>query len=227
MRPAPADAALRTMLAGEEVALLPSRGLWWESQRTLFVADVHLGKPAAFRAMGIPVPEAASRADLQRLGALVDALGAHRLVILGDLLHARQGRTPETIEGFIDWRAGRAAVEVLLVRGNHDRSAGDPPEAWGVRCVDGPHALGPFVLRHEPATDERGYVLCGHIHPAVRLHGAGASSLRAPCFWLGARVGVLPSFGSFTGAKAIAPVAGDRVFVVGDGCVAEARGQAR
>ena len=34
-------------------------------------------------------------------------------------------------------------VDVVLVRGNHDERAGDPPPAWGVRVVAEPHPLPP------------------------------------------------------------------------------------
>jgi metallophosphoesterase superfamily enzyme len=62
-----------------------------------------------------------------------------------------------------------------------------------------------------------GYALAGHIHPAVRLTERGGQSLRLPCFWFGARVGVLPAFGAFTGSARVRPRAGDQVFVVADG----------
>ena len=61
-----------------------------------------------------------------------------------------------------------------------------------------------------------GYALAGHIHPAVRLSERGGQSLRLPCFWFGPRVGVLPSFGAFTGSAVVRPRAGDQVFVVAD-----------
>jgi DNA ligase-associated metallophosphoesterase len=208
-------------LAGERVALLPERALWWPARRTLFVADLHLGKGAAFRALGLPVPEATTAADLARLGSIAARLGPSRLVILGDLLHARAGRSDDVLDAVASWRRAHAALDILLVRGNHDARAGDPPGEWRIECVDGPHAMGPFVLRHEPGEEAGGYALCGHVHPAVRLVGAGGASMRAPCFWLGTRVGVLPSFGSFTGSASIRPAAGDRVFALHAGEIAE------
>jgi DNA ligase-associated metallophosphoesterase len=216
------SAELHLDLAGERIVLLAHRALWWEGSSTLFIADVHLGKPAAFRALGIPVPESATGSDLSRLGALIERTAAARLVLLGDLIHAKSGRQPETLDAFASWRRARPELAITLVRGNHDRSAGDPPADWGIDVVNGPVPMGPFVLAHEPAEDPRGHVLAGHIHPAARLHGTGGTSLRAPCFWVGPRVTVLPAFGSFTGAKAITPRSGDRVFVVGDGQVVEA-----
>lgn len=202
--------------------LLADRAVWWARTGTICVADVHLGKAAAFRSGGVPVPEAATGADLERLSALMKRFGPRRVVILGDLLHARSGRVNVTMDAFGAWRAGHEDVDVLLVRGNHDVSAGDPPGEWNVRVVDEPHSDagdGRIVLAHDPEVDasrmgeERG-MLCGHIHPGVTMFGA-VRTLRAKCFWLRRSVGVLPAFGSFTGGKAIRPERGDRVFAVG------------
>ncbi len=196
--------------------------MWWARTATICVADVHLGKAAAFRSGGVPVPEQTTAADLERLSALVKQFPPRRVVILGDLLHARSGRVHVTMDAFGAWRASHRDVDVLLVRGNHDRSAGDPPVEWNLRVVDEPHAEagdGRILLAHDPdvdgsrPVDGRG-MLCGHIHPGVTMFGA-ARTLRAKCFWLRQSVGVLPAFGSFTGGKAIRPTRGDRVFAVG------------
>lgn len=208
-------------LAGERVTLWPERALGWPAARTLFVADVHLGKPASFAAAGIPVPCGTTERDLERLSACVEASGSGRLVILGDLLHARSGCVDEVLGAVERWRARWAGLEVVLVRGNHDRRAGDPPGAWGFSCVEEGVVEGPFVLAHEPREDERGYVLCGHVHPAVTLTGGGWRERRA-AFVLGPRVGVLPAFGSFTGSARVEVPRGGRVFVVGPGEVVEA-----
>lgn len=168
------------------------------------------------------MPEPTTAADLARLATLLDETRAIRLILLGDLIHARSGRQPETLDSFTRWRGARPGLSITLVRGNHDRSAGDPPPEWGIDTISGPALLEPFVLAHEPTDDPRGHVLAGHIHPAARLHGAAGTSLRAPCFWVGPRTTILPAFGSFTGAKVIHPRAGDRVFVVGDDQVIEA-----
>ena len=53
-----------TALCGEQVELLALRALHWPRERTVFVADVHLGKAAAFRAGGVPLPRGSTAADL-------------------------------------------------------------------------------------------------------------------------------------------------------------------
>lgn len=209
---------LRLTWRGEELALLPQRALAW--RRTLVIADPHFGKAAALRARGIPVPEGGTATDLARLDDALAASGAERLVILGDCLHARSGRAPEVLDAVAAWRTRHRTLAVVLVRGNHDAHAGDPPDAWAFDAVDDPCCEGPFAFRHHPEALPRAYVLAGHLHPGVTLSGGG-DALRAPCFWFGAEVGVLPAFGGFTGAMGIAPVAGDRVFAVGPDAVVE------
>ena len=80
-----------TALCGEQVELLAARALHWPRERTVFVADVHLGKAAAFRAGGVPLPRGSTAADLARLARVLQQTGARRLVVLGDFLHARGG----------------------------------------------------------------------------------------------------------------------------------------
>ena len=204
-------------IQGERLQLLPERAAWWPGGGVLFVADFHLGKAASFRRSGIPVSEATTDENLQRLGDALDKTGAAKLVILGDFLHSRDGRSAETFARFRRWRGSRALLSITLVRGNHDDRAGDPPSDWGIECVDPGTGLGPFGLVHEPAPVRGGYALAGHIHPAVRLTETGRQSLRLPCFWFGARVGVLPAFGAFTGSAVVRPKRGDQVFVIAEG----------
>jgi DNA ligase-associated metallophosphoesterase len=213
----------RVQVRGETLALLPERAVLREATATLLVADAHWGKAAAFRAAGLPVPGGTTSEGLARLDAALARTGARRVVFLGDLLHAREGRAPATLAVVAAWRRRHEGVEMLLVRGNHDRHAGDPPRELRIDCVDEPHAEAPFVYRHHPRDAAEGYVLAGHVHPAVTLRGVGRQRERLPCFWFGAGCAVLPAFGAFTGVAGVEPKAGDRVFVVADGTVVEVR----
>lgn len=199
---------------GEQLVLLPERAVYWVRTRTLLVADPHFGKAAAFRAAGIPVPRGTTGEGLARLDALVRRVGPGRVVFLGDFLHARSGRAANTLAAFQRWHEENPAVSLVLVRGNHDRHAGDPPDELGLACVDAPLVERPFVLAHHPVTSDEGYVMAGHIHPGVVLSGAGRQRERLPCFWFGPTGAVLPAFGDFTGLAEVVPAEGDRVFVI-------------
>ena len=203
-------------VAGERLVLLPERGVFWPARGVLFVADFHLGKAASFRRAGIPMPAGTTTENVTRLDRALERTRASQVVFLGDFLHSADGRAPRTFERFAAWREARSRVAITIVRGNHDLKAGDPPEGWAARCIDAGASLGPFVLNHEPGPGRGGYALAGHIHPAVRLGAAGERPVRLPCFWFGARYGVLPAFGAFTGSAEIRPRRGDQVFVIAD-----------
>ncbi len=208
------DVVLR--LADEEVRLLPERALFWPRTATLVVADLHWGKGATFRAAGIPIPMGSTGDDLDRLDAALRRTAADRLMVLGDLFHARAGRiATRTLAELRRWRDLRAGLEIMLVRGNHDRHAGDPPDDLRINCVNAPAFVPPFILRHEPAVAPGGYTLAGHVHPGMVLCGRALRRERLPCFLLGDRVALLPAFGSFTGLGIVEPGPGDRAFVIG------------
>ena len=219
-----ADRDAMAELADERVVLLPERAAYWERERTLLVADPHFGKAATFRAAGIPVPRGTTTGSLARLDTALARTGAERIVFLGDFLHAREGREAETTRVVAEWRRRHARLDMLLVRGNHDRSAGDPGPEVDIRCVDAPVREPPFVFAHKPTVSDAGYVLAGHVHPAARLTGTGRESVRLPCFWARPSMTVLPAFGEFTGVAEIAPEPGDRVWVIADGAVIRVTG---
>jgi DNA ligase-associated metallophosphoesterase len=220
------NATESVLLAGERVELFADRALYWPRARTLFVADVHLGKAAAFRAGGVPLPRGTTAGDLERLARLVAATRAQRLVVLGDFLHAAPGRTVALERAFAAWRERHAALAITLVRGNHDAKAGDPPAHWRIEVVAEPHPAAPFLLCHEPPADGGGrlfgYALAGHVHPGVHIAGAGLQSERLPCFVLGQSRAILPAFGRFTGlatqpwprSDRVIAIAGERLFAL-------------
>jgi DNA ligase-associated metallophosphoesterase len=209
---APVDCTIE--LEGERLLLLPERAIFWPSQSTLVVSDLHIGKAAAFRTAGVPVPEQTTAATLHRLTQALARTNATTILCLGDLLHAQTGRTPATLAAVAFWRKEHQKCRVLLVRGNHDVRAGDPPPEWQVECMDEPWRFGPFAWRHRPAVTPGHYTLAGHIHPAVSLNGRGRQQMTLPCFHFGPHIAVLPAFGEFTGTALVRPVAGDRVYVV-------------
>ncbi|WEF33369.1 ligase-associated DNA damage response endonuclease PdeM [Pseudoduganella chitinolytica] len=204
--------AAATILAGEEVLLLAQKALYWPRERMLVIADIHFGKAASFRALGIPVPRGTTTENLQALDALLAARDVRHILFLGDFLHAKAAHASATVQAMLAWRARHPDLVLTLVRGNHDRHAGDPAAQLAVTMVDEPYVLGPFAFCHHPDLPADGYVLAGHVHPVYRLR-AGRESMRLPCFLVGAHRAILPSFGSFTGGHEIEPGAGDRLYL--------------
>ena len=208
------------LAAGRPLTLLPEKAAFVEASRTLLVADAHIGKAVSFRALGVPVPRGTTSETLAVLSQLVQRWRARRIVFLGDFLHSARSHAAATIATLSDWRDAHAGLELVLVRGNHDDRAGDPPAHLRMEVVDEPLMRDGFALCHHPRPRRGAYVLAGHLHPCVGIGGRAWDHLRLPCFWFGDEVGVLPAFGAFTGMHPIRAGAGERVFPVADGAVA-------
>ena len=212
---------LTVEVGGETLELLPQKAAYLPRTRTLLVADAHFGKAVSFRTLGVPVPRGTTSANLARLSELVAARAARRVVFLGDFLHSERAHAASTLGALARWRAAHAALELVLVRGNHDDRAGDPPPSLGVEVVDEPWPDAGLLLCHHPRPQPGGYVLAGHLHPCVTLGGRAHDHLRLPCFHFGASVGVLPAFGSFTGMHPVRAAPGERVYAIADAAVVE------
>ena len=209
-----------------DVVLLPGRAAYLPASATLLVADLHLGKAATFRKAGIPVPEGSAQADLARLARLVAETSARRLVIVGDLFHARSGCTDHVFAEFAAARRQFAGTETILVIGNHDRGLGKVPATLGIdACV--PHlSEGPWHFVHEPSAplvgaDRANVTISGHLHPTVSIRSPGGARIADRCFVAEKALLVLPAFGSFTGGHRVTPAAGLRLWIARDDGVAE------
>jgi len=204
--------ALALEMKGEQLVLLPQKAAFWPRERMLIIADIHFGKAAAFRSWGIPVPRGTTSENLHALDELVELTGARHVLFLGDFLHARAAHAASTQAAMLAWRRRRCELVLTLVRGNHDRHAGDPAAQLGIDLVDEPYTVGPFSFCHHPDIDAPGYVLAGHVHPVYVL-ATRFDALRLPCFIAGPRRMILPSFGAFTGGHAMRLAPDERVWV--------------
>ena len=205
--------------AGEALHLLPDHAVWWPAGRVLFIADLHLGKAATYRALGQPVPAGTTRENLRRIDALIARHRPAQLVFLGDFLHGPLAQQAPLLDPLHAWRAGHQSIVMTLVRGNHDDRAGDPPATLEIEVVDEPHCIGPFACCHIPQPHASHFVLAGHVHPVCRLSGRGRESMRLPCFVREADGAILPAFGEFTGGYLVESQAGRRLYGVGGGRV--------
>ena len=219
IRSATVASVCKVRWAGVELHLLPERALWWPQGRTLFIADLHMGKAAAYRTLGQPVPGGTTQENLDRLSVLIAKHSPQQVIFLGDFLHAAAARTASVMAALAQWRKQHAAVEMTLVRGNHDSRAGDPPASLQIGVVDEPYLQGPFAFCHHPQWHATHFVLAGHVHPVCRLSGRGRDSLRMPCFVAQAGQAVLPAFGEFTGGWMVGAELGRRLYPVGGGVV--------
>lgn len=214
-----------TTLAGESAWLFAERAMYLPAHRALLIADAHLGKAAAFRKLGVPVPHGTTARNLAVISRLLEKTGAQQLIFLGDLFHNAVALSAEhstVMEQWCEWRAQQSAsLEIILIEGNHDAKALRAkalPAAMGITLVEGIYTLGAFALTHilplEYISMRALYALSGHIHPSVYITGRAKQGVRLPCYWFTESAGVLPAFGAFTGSYVVQPKLSDRVFVI-------------
>jgi DNA ligase-associated metallophosphoesterase len=207
-----AETSVALELTGESLLLHAERALIWPARRTLFIADLCLGKDEVFRQSGIATPEGGTMGDLRRIDRLVAAHALTSIVLLGDFLHAAPRSAPRYLQTFSEWRQSHGALEFIVVAGNQDRRAAGRELVDVVQWHVNDWQVGPFVCRHRPAVSSEGYVLSGHLHPVFKLSGSVRERARVPVCWVQPGCAVLPSFGSFTGGGDIEPAGEDELY---------------
>ncbi len=115
--------AIKTEIGGQIMHIDVRRALFWPQQNALLVADVHLGKASLLRQAGTALPPGTTTQGLARLSSLIADYRPQRLLILGDLVHGAESRQAAWLAIFAAWRDAHAALELLLITGNHDKRA--------------------------------------------------------------------------------------------------------
>lgn len=199
-------------LAGERVLLLVQRALWWPSQKTLIIADVHWGKAGHFRRHGIAMPVRAGQSNETKLAALIKDLGTERLLIAGDLFHSADNAE---VENFTHWRRAHESLHIDFVMGNHDILSRERYAGWNLTLHPETLHLAPFLIAHD-CVESAHFVIHGHIHPGVRIGGRGRAGVAVACFAQDARRMILPAFGAFTGNYYLEPARFTAMYAVGE-----------
>jgi DNA ligase-associated metallophosphoesterase len=211
--------SIEVEVAGQRVALRGDRSLYWREAELLAVADLHLGKTESYRRDGVALPDGVMYDDLLQLAMAVEDTGARRVVVIGDLVHDKQGMTATVRDALWRWRQTIPCALDLVV-GNHDRRIAALPAEWDIAVHDPVLELGPFAFSHERPV-AHAYTWLGHRHPVAILR-SGHERLRLPCFHVSGSSGILPAFTAFTVGAPIDCAADDRVVVAADGRVWDA-----
>lgn len=199
---------------GQTLILHASGAIYWVEQKSLLIADMHLGKATHFNVHGISVPRAVENKSLQRLQDLLNIFSPEKCFFLGDLFHSRYNAVWDI---FCDFLRKNPEVEWTLVPGNHDILDKEKYRASSLIISEPTINADPYVFIHEQNQDHTaGYQISGHVHPGVIMKGKGRQQLRMPCFWFGKKAAVLPAFGEFTGMHTVRPAKEDSVFIIAD-----------
>lgn len=207
---------LSHIIGDEHLIMHPERSLYWENEKTLIIADLHVGKTGHFRKAGIGVPASVYKEDLIRLLGQILFFKAERLIIVGDLTHSIANRE---LDLFRKWRRDFSSLDVHLAKGNHDILDNKWYQEADIQVHNDPYQLNNFLFVHDVrkpklAVPDGQYAFSGHVHPAVHIKGKGKQSLTFPCFYYTPAYCILPAFSRFSGTHKIEAKTDEQIFAV-------------
>ena len=203
----------KIVLCEVQLILDVNKCVFWPEKNSLWISDLHLGKTNHFQKAGIPIPDRVSDENWNRLYHVLDLYNPDKVYFMGDLFHSTLNIEWEIFGRYL---SAFHDIEYHLVMGNHDILHQKQYEKFGIVIHSEYLHIAPFLFSHHPLEDipTGWYNICGHVHPAVRLRGAGRQGLKIPCFYFGKEQGILPAFGAFTGTATIRPFKEDQVYLI-------------
>lgn len=197
--------------------LLPERAVWWPSEKTILLSDLHWGKSAHFRKHGIPMPGSTQAKDSMILAGLIRSYQAERMIIAGDFFHSAHNKE---VDDFGKWRAAHPSLHIDFILGNHDILPRQFYDSWSLAVHEKGLLINNHIyIAHDDEEDREHFTIHGHVHPGVKLKGLGRQAFTLPCFCINERCMILPAFGQFTGCHLIKDQHFKQIFVIGDGKV--------
>ncbi|WP_299839387.1 ligase-associated DNA damage response endonuclease PdeM [uncultured Tenacibaculum sp.] len=179
-----------------KLTLTNQRVIYWETKETLILSDIHIGKTAHFRQHGIAVADTILHEDLERLSTLITHFSPKRIIVVGDLFHANYN---SNIEIFKDWLISISHIDKVLIKGNHDKMSEKKIQKLGFETVSFLRENG-LTFRHDLDDAVEGEsIICGHMHPGVRIKFKGNQYIKLPCYLVSKHQLILPAFSLFTG----------------------------
>ena len=204
------DKSKSVVIDGEEFIFDCRRVIYWPRRKILFAADLHWGKTQYLRNHGIAVSDAVLDADLERLSHVFQDYDITTFMVLGDLIHHEKALSQEIIRK-IAWFREEHPLELILVKGNHDRYTVFP-SSWGI-VEETSLVIDQFLFVHDLKKREKRYQFCGHIHPMMKLTSS-VDSLRLPSFMLLEKACYLPAYSHLTGGKDMKLLKGEKALVL-------------
>lgn len=182
--------------------------LYLRKEKTLVLADIHMGYEEALNKQGILVPRFQYAETVKRLEALLKGFEIKKIIINGDLKH-EFGTISET-----EWRHTIGILDflfkhcrkIILIKGNHDTILGPIAKKRGLE-VKRNYVVGKIMILHGDKIptgekfDSMKRLIIAHEHPAVSLHKDGRLE-KFKCFlkgkWKKKELIVMPSFNLVT-----------------------------
>ena len=181
-------------LCRQHLAVRASGALWWEAERLLAFADLHLEKGSSYAAHGKLLPPYDTRDTLMRMTAEIERLDPATVLCLGDSFHDLGAWARMHAEDAALLAALAHRRRWIWIAGNHDAELpralpGEAAEEFERRGV---------VLRHRADGGAPAGEISGHFHPKVSVYARGKVVVRRAFIEDGRRL-VMPAFGAYAG----------------------------
>lgn len=160
--------------------------LFLKKQKTLIIADIHIGFEEALNKQGLLIPRFQFKEVFSRLKKILDKTKPKLVIVNGDLKH-EFGTISEQ-----EWRDSlkildllRKYAKVILIKGNHDTILGPIARKRDVKVVDDYIIDDILVIHgHKLKKTDKKTIIIAHEHTAVSLK-EGARVELFKCFLKG------------------------------------------
>ncbi len=180
--------------AGERLLLNNRRSIYWPDKQMLIFSDIHLGKSAHFRQIGIAVPRNVIKKDLKVLEELILHYNVKAITVVGNFFHASVNSDTQF---FSEWARSFPRLHWNIVKGNHDKSI-TKKNTNGIFHMNDSLFIEPITLVHHPEPSQS-HTISGQIHPGVILRSSNGQALKIASFLVSENRIILPAFSRFTG----------------------------
>lgn len=182
------------------------KALWIPKQKTLIIADLHIGYEEDLNSQGILIPRIQFGDMKREIEMLLNDLKPKTIVINGDLKHEFGGISSQ------EWREALEILDIMsknckkivLIKGNHDNMLEPIAKKRGLElkqfyCIEKENIC---ILHGDkiPVNDEvhkAKVLIIGHEHPSISLR-EGMKIEKYKCFllgkWHGKKLVIMPSF---------------------------------
>ena len=172
--------------------LLPDGSIYWPTNKTLILGDLHLEKSSFLARLGNFLPPYDSFETLYKLNKTLSNLDVNKVILLGDIFHDKDGikRINNKLNDYLESLCNK--YQVIWIVGNHDGNI--KPKNANI-CVRYKINDINFVHKSEKnITNE----FSGHYHPKATVK-IFKKKISRPCFLVGKSKIILPAYGVFTG----------------------------
>jgi uncharacterized protein len=165
--------------------------IYIKSLSAIACSDLHLGYEGVMADKGTFLPKVNLRKIKESLKKAVEATGAERIIVDGDIKNEFSDVHVEEFNEFYDLtnyiKRELKIKTVTLIKGNHDNFIERLKEPFKFEIYAQEAMLGKYLFFHgeELPRDEGKFMIMGHVHPAIAVYNKLGVKEKLRCFLYG------------------------------------------